>query len=85
MHYLFIPAQKVRLAIKGMLKNIPKTTKKEKKGKDQIRFTHFKKLKGSVGISKAVNGIACVVGVSARVIARKLGSRKKMVLQSTLS
>ena len=46
MHYLFISAQKVRLAIKGMLKNISKTTMKEEKGKDQIRFTHFKKLKG---------------------------------------
>ena len=46
MHYLFISAQKVRLAIKGMLKNISKTAMKEEKGKDQIRFTHFKKLKG---------------------------------------
>ena len=28
MHYLFISAQKVRLTIKGMLKNISKTTMK---------------------------------------------------------
>ena len=31
-------------------------------------------------MSKAVNGIAFVAGVSARVIARKLGARKKMLL-----
>ena len=46
MHYLFIPPQKVRLAIKGMLENVSKITMKEEKGKDQICVTHFKDLKG---------------------------------------
>ena len=46
MHYLFIPAQKVRLAIKEMLKNLSKITMREEKGKHQIRVIYFKDLKG---------------------------------------